>query len=182
MADSASVQTGPRLGKIIYADIGAQFVNHFRELLRAFDQLTQASVISRTLAAPPGTPANGDAYIVAASPTGAWAGKAANIAVWTTQKPTDDTNTFPAASWEFYPPHTGMCVWVQGDTDFMIYNGTAWTFDNNHAGILQFQVASTGAASAALGANSPATITTAPYTWIQAKAPDGTTVFIPAWK
>jgi hypothetical protein len=181
MPDSASVAKGPKLGRLIYADAGANFLNAFREMLRAFDQLTQSAVISRTLSAPPGSPANGDAYIVGASPTGAWAGKAANIAVWTTQKPTDDTNTL-VAQWEFYPPKVGMCVWVAGDSDFMIYNGTAWTFDNNHAGILQFQQATTGAASAALGANSPATVATAPYTWIQAKAPDGTTVYIPAWK
>lgn len=181
MPDSASVVKGPKLGRLIYADAGANFLNAFREMLRAFDQLTQAAVISRTLSAPPGAPANGDAYIVGAAPTGAWAGKAANIAVWTTQKPTDDTNTL-VAQWEFYPPRAGMCVWVVNDTDFMIYNGTVWTFDTNHAGITQFQVASTAAASALLGANSPATVPAAPYTWIQAKAPDGTTVFIPAWK
>lgn len=40
----------------------------------------------------------------------------------------------------------------------------------------------TGAGSAALGANSPATTNTAPYTWIQATAADGSTVYIPAWK
>ena len=42
--------------------------------------------------------------------------------------------------------------------------------------------ATTGAGVALLGANSPASTLTAPYTWIQVKAPDGTTVFIPAWK
>jgi hypothetical protein len=40
----------------------------------------------------------------------------------------------------------------------------------------------TGSGSAALGANSPATTNTAPYTWIQAVSSDGSTVFIPAWK
>jgi hypothetical protein len=40
----------------------------------------------------------------------------------------------------------------------------------------------TGAGSAALGANSPATTNTAPYTWIQVKAADGSTAYIPAWK
>ncbi|EHP94862.1 hypothetical protein MetexDRAFT_0207 [Methylorubrum extorquens DSM 13060] len=40
----------------------------------------------------------------------------------------------------------------------------------------------TGSASAALGANSPATVPGAPYTWITAKASDGTIVYIPAWR
>lgn len=40
----------------------------------------------------------------------------------------------------------------------------------------------TGAGSAALGANSPAITNTAPYTWIKMTSADGSTVFIPAWK
>lgn len=40
----------------------------------------------------------------------------------------------------------------------------------------------TGAGSAALGANSPATTNTAPYTWIKVKTADGSTAYIPAWK
>ncbi|EHP92271.1 hypothetical protein [Methylorubrum extorquens] len=40
----------------------------------------------------------------------------------------------------------------------------------------------TGSATASLGANSPATVPTAPYTWITARAADGTTVYIPAWR
>lgn len=41
---------------------------------------------------------------------------------------------------------------------------------------------STGAGSAALGSNSPATTNTAPYTWIKAISSDGSTVYLPAWK
>ncbi len=40
----------------------------------------------------------------------------------------------------------------------------------------------TGAGSAALGWNSPATTNTAPYTWIEVKTSDGSTAYIPAWK
>lgn len=40
---------------------------------------------------------------------------------------------------------------------------------------------STGAGAASLGANSPAGTPAQPYTWLQAKAHDGTPVFIPAW-
>ena len=40
----------------------------------------------------------------------------------------------------------------------------------------------TGAGSAALGANCPATTTTAPYTWLKMLSGDGSTVYIPCWK
>ena len=40
----------------------------------------------------------------------------------------------------------------------------------------------TGAGSASLGSNSPATTNTAPYTWIRAVSSDGSTVYIPAFK
>lgn len=40
----------------------------------------------------------------------------------------------------------------------------------------------TGAGAALLGTNSPATTLSAPYTWIQAKSSDGSTVYIPVWK
>lgn len=40
----------------------------------------------------------------------------------------------------------------------------------------------TGAGSAALGANCPAVTATAPYTWLKAISSDGSTVYIPCWK
>lgn len=40
----------------------------------------------------------------------------------------------------------------------------------------------TGTGSAALGANSPATTPTAPYTWFKMMSSDGSTVYVPAWK
>lgn len=43
-------------------------------------------------------------------------------------------------------------------------------------------VNTTGAGSAALGANCPATTATAPYTWVRVKTSDGSTGFIPIWK
>lgn len=40
-------------------------------------------VLSLTTGAPPGAPATGDAYIVPAGATGAWAGQATKLAIWT---------------------------------------------------------------------------------------------------
>lgn len=41
---------------------------------------------------------------------------------------------------------------------------------------------STGAGTALLGSNSPASTLTAPYTWINAQSSDGSVVYIPCWK
>lgn len=40
----------------------------------------------------------------------------------------------------------------------------------------------TGAGAALLGSNSPASTLTAPYVWIEARAADGSVVYLPAWK
>lgn len=182
MPDHASVSNSPKLGKIIYADIGAAHPNAMRALLRAFDQLVQGTVKDVNQNTPPGSPANGDAYVVGSAPTGAWAGQAGKVAVWTTEKPTDDTNT-KVAQWEFYTPKAGWIFYSEADAAFMLYTGAVWKFDFKLAGIPQFAgTNTTGAGSASLGANCPAVTPTAPYTWIQVKTADGSTVFIPAWK
>ncbi len=50
-------------------------------------------------------------------------------------------------------------------------------------GIIKFSgTNTTGAGSAALGANSPAVTNTAPYTWIQVTSADGSQCYVPAWK
>lgn len=48
--------------------------------------------------------------------------------------------------------------------------------------LVQFIVSTTGAGSAALGANCPAITPGAPYTWIKMISPDGNIVFFPVWK
>ncbi len=47
---------------------------------------------------------------------------------------------------------------------------------------IRWSTGSTGAASALLGANSPATVPAAPYTWLKFAAADNTVVYVPAWK
>lgn len=116
-----SVSYGPNLGKMISAATGDSFDADFRTFLRAIDVLLQGATISKTLPAPPGSPANGDRYIVAASPTGAWAGQAKAIAVWTTDNPGT-----PGGLWEFYAPKAGWLVYNVADTTFYAYSGSAW--------------------------------------------------------
>ena len=66
----------PRLNLPYIAPQQAQKQVTYNEAMKALDRLVQPAVLSRTVATPPGSPAEGDCYLVAASPTGAWSGKA----------------------------------------------------------------------------------------------------------
>lgn len=84
--------------------------------LRKMDCLIQGRVLDKDLTAAPGSPANGDAYIVAAAPTGAWSGQATKIArYWGT-----------SGTWEFYTPRSGWRMYVVDESIFYVFNGTAW--------------------------------------------------------
>jgi len=78
------------------------------------DGLTQLSVISRALATPPGSFADGDRYLIAASPTAGWAGQAGKVAISI------------GGGWVFLTPRNGWRMWVGAESKFLIYNGTAW--------------------------------------------------------
>ncbi len=84
------------------------------EALRLLDILVQLAVISRTKAAPPGTPTTGDRYIVAAGGTGDWAGHDGKIAIRET------------TGWAFIAPVTGLVAYVTGDATLIVHNGTGW--------------------------------------------------------
>lgn len=116
-----SITIGPNLKKLISATDGDAYGPDLRAFLRMIDALVQCSVISRTLATPPGSPADGDRYIVAASPTGAWSGKANSIASWTLQDPAN-----PTGIWEFYAPIEGVTVWSLADVALYTYHAAAW--------------------------------------------------------
>jgi hypothetical protein len=115
------ISNGPNLGLLISAATGDQHDVAFRKLLRAVDALVLLMVKSRTLTAPPGSPANGDRYIVGPAPTGAWSGQAKAVAVWTT----DDPAT-PLGYWEFHTPAEGWLAWSQADAAAYAFTGGAW--------------------------------------------------------
>jgi len=69
----------PRLSLSYLMPAQAQKHVTVNETFRRLDQLVQQTVLSRTAAAEPGAPNDGDAYILPASPTGtAWATFAQN--------------------------------------------------------------------------------------------------------
>jgi len=85
------------------------------EAVSGLDTLVQLAVLDRDLAAPPASPAEGDRYLVAASPTGAWAGQAGKIAAW------------QAGAWSFRAPRNGWMAWVLDEALPVFYEAGAWT-------------------------------------------------------
>lgn len=87
------------------------------EALRRLDALVQVTVQSAALATPPGSPIEGQRWIIAASPTGAWVGQSGKIAAW------------QDGAWVFYAPLDGWtAVDVNTDTLLMFNAGTGiWT-------------------------------------------------------
>lgn len=103
----------PRLGlPYILASQSQKEVSH-NEALNLLDLAVQACVRDRDLAVPPGNPAHGDCYLVAAAGTGAWAGKAGHIAAW-------------YGSWLFLPPREGLALWVADEDLSLRHDGSAW--------------------------------------------------------
>lgn len=97
----------------ILAAQSQKHVTH-NEALRALDALVQLAALDKDLATPPVSPDEGDRYIVAASPTGAWSGQAGRIAA------------YQDGAWAFYVPQQGWQVWVADEEVVYVFDGTVW--------------------------------------------------------
>lgn len=82
------------------------------------DVLVAAAVEGAPLAAPPASPAIGNCYIVAASPSGAWAGHAQQLAAYT------------SGGWRFIAPCAGMNAYVRSSGTTAVHDGGAWLVGN----------------------------------------------------
>lgn len=111
-----TLSVGPNLGMLVNGTLGEEHYDELMAQWRALDTLIQCNVISMALATPPGSPADGATYIVAASPTGAWAGKATNLARWSAV----------VGAWEFFSPKEGWEAYCLADDLDHKFNGTAW--------------------------------------------------------
>jgi predicted RecA/RadA family phage recombinase len=112
---------GPKVPIVVRVSQGDSWTDVGNTMLRSFQSLIQPNVISTTLSTPPGSPTNGDTYIVGSSATGAWTGKDKNLAYWTTDNPNS-----PGGLWEFFAPKTGWLVVNQFDKNPYIFDGTSW--------------------------------------------------------
>lgn len=98
----------------IQAAQAQKHVTH-NEALRMLDALVQIAVVDRDLNVPPGAPAAGARYLVAAAPTGVWTGHAGSVAAW------------QDGAWSFHVPRTGWVAWIADESALLVYNGVSWS-------------------------------------------------------
>jgi hypothetical protein len=98
---------------LIAAAQAQKHVTH-NEALRKLDAVVQIGVISVGLNAPPASPAEGDSYIIGATPTGAWAARPQCVAVWS------------SGAWLIYDPVTGWLAWDASTQSIRVFTGGTW--------------------------------------------------------
>ncbi|MDR3425301.1 MAG: DUF2793 domain-containing protein [Alphaproteobacteria bacterium] len=105
--------TSPNLSLTYIASSQAQKEVTHNAALNDLDFLAKTSVIDTTIATPPASPNTGDAYIIAASPTGAWTGFANCVAGY-------------YGGWSIKTPVAGWTAWTRGGNRVLYYTGSAW--------------------------------------------------------
>ncbi|WP_371158159.1 DUF2793 domain-containing protein [Jannaschia sp. 2305UL9-9] len=98
---------------LIQASQAQKHVTH-NEALVALDALVQPVVADLDRTEPPQTPAEGDRHVVAAGPTGAWAGQGGAIAA------------FLGGGWVFHRPAAGWRTHVLSVGADAVFDGTTW--------------------------------------------------------
>ena len=104
----------PLLGLPLIESAQAQKHVTHNEALLWLDAAVHLSVISRAVATPPASPADGDRYLVAAGATGVWAGHEGHIAYR------------EAGSWRFATPREGWRLWIEDEQHLHIFDGADW--------------------------------------------------------
>jgi len=89
---------------------GLKHLTH-NEALARLDALVQLAVLDRDLAAPPGSPVEGDRYIVAAGATGAWTGWSGDVAC------------FVGGAWLRLVPREGWVAFVVDEASLLYWSG-----------------------------------------------------------
>lgn len=117
--------TTPKLQmpELVVGQAGKELTHN--QALAVLDQLAQAVVVDKDLTAPPGSPANGSMYIVAAGATGAWSGQSGKLAYWLTT----------VAAWTFITPADGWVAWVADEAKRYERVGGAWVLSTAALGL-----------------------------------------------
>lgn len=108
MANTTNLQM-PRME----ANQNQKHVTH-NEALDILDTLVNLAVIDRDLTAPPGSPSDGDRYIIDSPATGAWTGNEGKVAAYLD------------GAWEIFAPKEGWTAWVNDENVLIIYDGSDW--------------------------------------------------------
>lgn len=98
---------------LIDASQAQKHVTH-NEALFSLDGLVQLAVLSSALSAPPSSPAEGQRWIVAASASGAWAGKSGQVAA------------YYDGDWRFFAPNPGWLAYDLSTQTLLAWSGAAW--------------------------------------------------------
>lgn len=107
--------TTPRLGATELVLSQAIPETRVNAMIRTAEQGAGYFIVKdKDLATPPGSPADGDAYIIAGSPTGAWAGRPNQIAFYL------------STAWAFVVPIEGTRAEAQDEDLVYRYTGAAW--------------------------------------------------------
>lgn len=104
----------PRAGLPLLAAAQAQKHVTHNESLASIDALLNACFIARNTTTPPADPADGDAYLVPTSATGAWESKDGQIALCLD------------GAWRFLSPFKGLTALVEDEDKFIVFDGTEW--------------------------------------------------------
>jgi hypothetical protein len=105
--------TTPRLGISEMIESQSNRYVTFNEALAVLDALVNCSVLDKDLTAPPGGESDGDAYIVAAGATGAWAGHDKDIA-------------FYYGGYIYITPTDGFTAYVEDETTYYEHVSGSW--------------------------------------------------------
>lgn len=108
------MSNSPRIG-LPYLD-AAQAQKHvtMNEALARLDMAAAGTAETIDLATPPASPAEGDAHVVPAGATDAWAGEDGNVAV------------FLNGGWDFITPWAGWRLWIAAASGLAVFDGVAW--------------------------------------------------------
>lgn len=116
--------TTPRLGITELEESQALPEAVVNEAVRRTEQGAGFFIVKdKDLTSPPGSPADGDAYIVGGSATGAWSGK-------------DNLIAYYASGWEYVTPIEGTRAEVQDEDSVYRYSGSAWAIPALSSGSL----------------------------------------------
>lgn len=107
--------TGPNMGLKYNWDLGAFYKTEMDANLKLMDMISNLGVLDKDLVAQPGSPAEGDRYILPNGATGTdWVGHDTEIAV------------FIESVWEFHVPQLGWMAWVQDENFAYYWGGASW--------------------------------------------------------
>lgn len=120
LALGAESATTPNLSITEASQFQQRFDITFNAGMNLLDSVCQRGIIDKDLDTPPGSPNEGDAYIVA-SGTAAWSGHDDKIAYYYN------------ASWNFATPNEGWIVWINDEDKLYVYN-SGWVEYTESAG------------------------------------------------